>query len=148
MGVILRGLGTPRSAGENFGCTWEHLDAPTTSLGAPRITVEHSGKNNLFFGNAAGAPGNHSYYHHSTIIKTHVFSLYSHLCIYIATHLHTVYQEWLQAVLNSNSRCAWNQRLSELRDTLRPWWSKFVDALRGGNWAYLEIHFEAMIEGT
>jgi len=76
MGVIVIGLGTPRSAGENFGCTWEHrghawerqgqswehLGAPTTCLGAPRITVEQSRKNNIFFGNAAGAPGNHSYY--------------------------------------------------------------------------------------
>ena len=75
MGVIVIGLGTPWSAGENFGCTWEHrqhvwerqrqawehLGAPATSLGAPRITVEKSG-NNIFFGNAAGAPGNNSYY--------------------------------------------------------------------------------------
>jgi hypothetical protein len=37
------------------------LGAPATSLGAPRITVEQSEKN-IFFGNAAGAPGNHSYY--------------------------------------------------------------------------------------
>jgi len=69
MGVIVIGLGTPWSAGENIGCTWEHLRAPVTSLralqiclGAPRITVEQSGKNNNFFGNAAGAPGNHGYY--------------------------------------------------------------------------------------
>ena len=52
-----------------FRCTWEHLGAPTTSLGAPatslgacRITVEQSGRNNIFFGNAASVPGNHSYY--------------------------------------------------------------------------------------
>jgi len=90
MGAIVKGLGTPRSAGENFGCTWVHLGAPATSLGAPAtslgapattlgapatslgapatslgappITVEQSGNNNIFFGNAAGAPGNHSYY--------------------------------------------------------------------------------------
>jgi len=45
------------------------------------------------------------------IIAT-VFNLYSHrciyafmyLCIYIATHLHTVYLDWLQAVLESNLR--------------------------------------------
>ena len=75
MGVIVISLRTPRCAGENFGCTWEHLGAPATSLGAPttslgartkslgapRITVEQFGKN-IFFGNAAGAPGNHSYY--------------------------------------------------------------------------------------
>jgi len=36
--------------------------APATSLGAPRITVEQSGKNNIFSGNHAGAARNHSYY--------------------------------------------------------------------------------------
>jgi len=54
-------LGTPQSAGENFGCTWEHWGVPATSLGAPRITVEQSGKN-IFFGYAVSVPGNHSYY--------------------------------------------------------------------------------------
>jgi len=90
MGVIVISLRTPRSAGENFGCTWEHLGAlakrlgvpttslgapmtslgapmtslgaPMTSLGAPRITVKQSGKNDIFFGNVAREPGNHSYY--------------------------------------------------------------------------------------
>ena len=74
MGVIVTSLGTPRSTGEEFGYTWEDLGAPATSLGAPttslgapattlrapRISVEQSGKN--IIGNAAGAPGNHSYY--------------------------------------------------------------------------------------
>jgi len=48
---------------------WEHLGVPATSLGAPmtslwarRITVEQSGKNVIFFGNAAGAPGYQSFY--------------------------------------------------------------------------------------
>jgi len=39
MGVIVRGLGTPRSAGENFGCTWAHLGALVISLGAPAISL-------------------------------------------------------------------------------------------------------------
>jgi hypothetical protein len=64
-------------------CTWEHLEAPATSLGAPmpslgapkrslgapvtsqgapQITVEYSGKNNIFFENTGGGHGNHSYY--------------------------------------------------------------------------------------
>jgi len=54
---------------ERWQQAWEHLGAPGTILGvpaasleAPQITVEQSGKNNIFFGNAAGAPGNHSYY--------------------------------------------------------------------------------------
>jgi len=38
------------------------LGAPATILEAPRITLEQSGKNNIFIGNAPGALGNHSYY--------------------------------------------------------------------------------------
>jgi hypothetical protein len=29
-----------------------------------------------------------------------------YLCIYIATHLYTVYLDWVQVVLESNSSCA------------------------------------------
>jgi len=45
----------------------------------------------------------------STIFKIHVFSLYSHVCIYesIKLSIYTrVYLDWLQEVLQSNSRCA------------------------------------------
>jgi hypothetical protein len=117
---------------------WVHLGVPSTSLGAlvtslgaPQIRVEQSGKN-IFFGNAAGAPGMLQVRldcyrcacnaagapgmqqvrleiiattYRSTIGKTQVFRMYSHLCIYIATHLHTVYLHWLQAVVESNLRC-------------------------------------------
>jgi hypothetical protein len=54
-----------------------------TCLGAARITVEKSGKNNNFFGNNAGAPGIATTYR-SIIVQTHEFSLYSHLCIYVS----------------------------------------------------------------
>jgi len=37
----------------------------------------------------------------STIFETHVFSLYSHLCIYIATHLHSISGLAAGAVLES-----------------------------------------------
>jgi hypothetical protein len=80
------------------------------NLGAPRITVEQSGNNNIFFGNAAGgAPGNHSYnLLFNDFINSCIQSVFSsmYLCIYIATPLHTVYLDWLQAVLESCSRCA------------------------------------------
>jgi len=113
-------LGTPGSAGENFGCTWEHLGAPATSLGAPTtsqgapatslgapaITVEQSGKTTSSVGTLLVRLEIIATTYHSTIFKTHAFSLYSHLGIYIATHLHTVCLDWLQAVLESNSRCA------------------------------------------
>jgi len=46
----------------SLGAQATSLGAQATSLGAPRITVEQSEKNNILFGNAAGAPGNHSYY--------------------------------------------------------------------------------------
>ena len=52
----------PGSAGDKPGSVWERRRQTWERLGAPRITVEHSGKNNIFFGNAAGAPGTHSYY--------------------------------------------------------------------------------------
>jgi len=163
-----------------FRCIWEHLGAPTTSLGAPatslgapQITAEQSGRNNILFGNAAGAPGNHSYYFSfnnfwNSCIQFVFSSVY--LYIYIATHLHTGYLDWLQAVLESNSRCAWRWQWSELRDTLgggycvnlemhleavieivwrctwRPWLSEVGDALGGINSTNLEMHWEAMID--
>jgi len=33
-----------------------------TSLGGPQIAEEQSGRNDIFFGSATGAPGNYSYY--------------------------------------------------------------------------------------
>jgi len=60
-----------------------------------------------------------------------------YLCIYIATLLHTLYLDWLQAVLESNLRCAWKWRLSELRDIL---W--------GRDRVSLEMHLEAMLVWT
>jgi len=44
--------------------------------------------------------------YYSTIFKTHVFSWYSHLCMYKANHLHTVYLDLLKSVLERNLRCA------------------------------------------
>ena len=70
----------------------------------------------------------------STIFKTHIFSLYYHQCIYIATQLQTEYLGLLQAVYGSNWRCAWRWRLSVLRDGLK-------EQDRGS----VEIHMEAII---
>jgi len=50
-------LGVPATS---LGAPTTSLGAPVTTLGAPRIPVEQFGKNIL--GNAAGGPGNHSYY--------------------------------------------------------------------------------------
>jgi len=89
-----------------------------------------------------------------------------YLWIYITTYLHTIYLDWLQAVLEWKSRCAWRWRWSELRDTFRgrdqaslemhleaviervwrytwrPWSSEFVDALRGHDRATVEAVIE------
>jgi len=61
-----------------------------------------------FSGNAAGAPGNHSYYlsfndFQNLCIQFVFSSLY--LCINTATYLHTVYLDWQHTVIVSNSRC-------------------------------------------
>jgi hypothetical protein len=81
-----------------------NLGAPATCLGAPGIAVEQPEKNNIVFGNAAGAAGNHSYYlSFNDCIHIYV-SIY--VCINIASHIHRANRDWLQAVLESNSRYA------------------------------------------
>jgi len=77
-------LGAPAT---NVGAPATNLGAPASCLGAPRITVEQSGKNNIFFGNAAVRLEIIATTYRSTIVKTHVFSLYSHLCIYVSIKL-------------------------------------------------------------
>jgi len=63
-----------------FRWTWEHLGAPTTSLGARRITVEQSGINikGMLLVNQEIVATTYP----TTIFKPHEFSWYSHLCIY------------------------------------------------------------------
>ena len=52
LGALRNCLGEPATS----------LGVPATSLVALRITVEQSAKSIIFFGNAAGAPGNYSHY--------------------------------------------------------------------------------------
>jgi len=76
------------------------------------------------------------------IFKPNVISLYSYLCIYvsmyqwiyIATNLHTVDLDCLQAVLESNPRCTWRWQSSDLRE-----------ANEGCAWGSLVMHWEPMI---
>ena len=103
---------------------WEHLELQQSSLGKTRSSFRILLVHLEIIATT----------YRSTIFITCVFSLYSHLCIYIATHLHTVYLEWLQVVLESNSRCAWRWQLSELRETLC-----------GRDWVSLEMHLEEVI---
>jgi len=57
IGAIVIGLETPHSAGENFGCTWEHLGAPTTRLGAPGSAGDKSWSHNNKSGSACNKSG-------------------------------------------------------------------------------------------
>ena len=57
MGVIVRGLGTLRSTGENFGCTWGHLGAAATSLGAPTACLGATGNHGDKPRSASDKPG-------------------------------------------------------------------------------------------
>jgi len=62
-----------------------------------------------------------------------------YLCTNIATYLHAVYVDWLQTVLDSNSRCTWRWRSRELRDAIwRLWWIKLGDEHAGHDHANLE----------
>jgi hypothetical protein len=84
MGARLNAGDKPESANNGPG---EHLGAPATSLCTPCITVEQAGKN-IPFGNAAGAPRNHSYYFLEMILESPAFSLYSPLCIDVSMYLY------------------------------------------------------------
>ena len=64
-----------------------------------------------------------------------------YLCIYIATHLHTVYLQCLQTVLDRNSKYAWKWRSSDFR----PWTSKYGDAIGDRDRINSEIQWEAVI---
>jgi len=55
--VIVIGLETPRSAGENFGCTWEQLEVPATCLGAPMARLISLGRASDKAGCANYKPG-------------------------------------------------------------------------------------------
>ena len=70
----------PGSTWERLRQAWKHLESlqsclrRTTSLGTVQVRLEIIATT----------------YHCSTIFETHVFSLYSQLCIYIATHSHRI----------------------------------------------------------
>jgi len=116
----------PLSTWERRWQSWEHLESLSSSLGKTSSLW-------MLLVHLEIIPTTYC----STIIKTDVFSLYSHLFIYIETHLHMVFLDWLQVVLESNSRCTWGWQSSELRDTLR-----------GSGQPCLEMCLEAVIEWT
>jgi len=90
----------------------------------------------------------------STIFKTHVFSLYTHLCIYVCMYLYSCPST--HHISGLAAGCAWEQFEVCLkmmtgwtqRYTPRMWSSLSGDVLRGGMVESLVIHLEAVIHCT
>jgi hypothetical protein len=162
-----------RQAGKHFEVLATNMGAPATHLGAPRITIEQPGKNNLLFGNAASAPGNHSYnISFNNFQNSCILFVLASMYLYSATHFQSVYLDCLQVVGESNLRCASKWQSSELRDkpggcdwaslemhleaeqervwrsTGRLWSSEHRDALGDRDWANLEMQQDAIIVRT
>jgi len=119
-----------------------NLDASISGVSDPRRAFLPAFR---VTGSADDKPG-------STSNQSHVFSLYSHLCIHVSMYLysypstHTISGlaaggAWEQFEVCLKMTIKWTQRY-----TPRPWSSDFGDALRGSNQQYLEIHLEAVIE--
>ena len=116
---------------------WEHLGAPATNLGMPATNL--------------GAPATCLGAPRITVMDSVCILIYvsMYLCIYIATHLHTLYLDWLVCRIYTPRhpvhlrypfdraclRCTWRRRLIELRDALGDW-----DRVNS------EMHLEAGIE--
>jgi len=158
---------------------WEHLGAPAKNLGCWRQVREQLESQLSSLGKPTSSLGTLHVRreiipttYHATIFNTHVFSLYSDLCINVSRKLpiYQVFLDWLQTVLETNSRFAWKCRSSEHRDTLRscdrvslemhleavighierytwrPWMSEIRDALRDRDRAGVEMHLDAVHE--
>jgi len=143
IGVIVIGLGTPESVWEHRWQLWEHLDGPATILEAPWITDQLSGTNNIFFWNAAGAPGNHCYYlsFHNFLNSgiQFVFSsmyLYSYPCVHGISGL-AEGGTWEDIEVPLKMMIERTQRY-----TPRLWSSEFGDAL----WSHNHANLQAIIQ--
>jgi len=102
------------------------LGEPETSLGAPRITVEQSGNTTSSLGMLLVHLEIIATTYCSMIFKTHEFSLYSHLCIYVSIWL-PIYTRYISTGCRRCRRA--------IRDT-----SENEDRVNS------EIHSEAVIE--
>ena len=105
------------------------LAVPTPSLWAPCITVEQAGNHNIIAGNAAGAPGIHSYYvscsNFENSCTQFVFSS-MYLCIYVPI---------LQPIYTGNISTGCRQCLRAIRG-----------AHQDNRWVGSEMCLEAVIE--
>jgi len=133
-------------AWERVGVPATWLEAPATSLGAHRITLKQTGKNDNF-GNVAWAHGNHSY--------NTSFHDFQNTCVWFAfshTYLYTYPSTHSRSILAAAG--AWEQFVVCLKMTIEltqrytsgPWSRDFGDEHAGNNRVYLEIHSKAVIE--
>jgi len=112
-----------------------------------------------FFGNAAGAPGNHSYNlsfnDFQNLCIQFVFSS-MYLCIYIATYLHLRYP-WISVhppclindVLGGCDRASWDMHLeAEIEWTQRCTWRPGLTELRDALGGRDHVNLEALIESV
>jgi len=168
MGVIVRRLGRPRRARENFRCTWEHLGVLTTSLGKsggawhppgrdddkPRTagtsswsTLTDSGgvwTNKIFFVNAAGAPGDFSYYlWFYNCWNSRIQFVFSSM--YLDCYPSTDGISGLAAAGGWEPfNVRWTMTIERPpRYTPWPWSNEYGDEHGGGNWDDLHIHSDA-----
>ena len=166
LGVIVIGLGTPRSAAENIECTLKYLVAPATGRGALATSLGASGtainkpgstsdyyrpvwESDFFFGNIAGTFGNHIHYLS--------FNDFQNSCIPFA--FWSMYQYSYPSTISIAELAAggaWEKFKIHLKMTIectqkytaRPWLSKYRDELGSGNGANSRIHVETVIKWT
>jgi len=126
-----------------------YLGSLTTRLAAPPITVAQSGKNDIFFGNATAAPGNHSHY-----VSLHDFQNWciwfvfssTYLGNYIDIHQCMVYLDWLHTALE---RTIWSVPEDgsqvNLDWTESPRWNQLQHPITGHDWRSWVMHLEAQM---
>jgi len=126
---------------------WEPIATQATNLGAPRITLELSGKNNVIFGNTAVAPGNHSHYSSFNDFENSCIQfVFSSIYLYSYPSTHGISGwlaaggAWEQFEVRLGMTIKWTQRC-----TSRQWWSQFGDALGRGTLAYWQKLLEVLI---
>jgi hypothetical protein len=97
-------------------------------LRARRIAVEQTGKNDIFFGNAAGAPGNRSYYSSLNDFETCIQFVFSFMYLHIYVSMYLSIYTW--SIWTDCRRCL----------------SAIGGAPGDGNRVNLEMHLEGVIE--
>jgi len=136
---------------ECFRCAWNAAGAP----GMLQVSLECC----RWAWNAAGEPGMLQVRldiiattYRSTIVKTHVFRLYSHLWINVSMYRYSYPSTHGISALAAGG--AWEQFEVHVKMTIQwtqiyypgPWLSEFGDTLRGRDGVNFEMHCEIVIE--